>query len=119
MQLDAEGRQEINKMVAFVTKSYEHATQNEALVPSYMDVKEMKIDFDAVERLRLIANPLEQLVQFFSDSRMLAGSEPLREALVFYNAVKGASERKIGASRQIYEDLSTRFPAKRRKNKPE
>jgi hypothetical protein len=122
VQLDADDRREINKMgdktVAFVTKAYEHATQNPDLVPSYMDLAEMKIDLDAVETLRQLGNPLEQLTQFINDSRMLAGSEALREALVFYNAVKGASKVKIGASQQIYDDLSARFPSRNRKPKP-
>lgn len=120
VQLDAEDRQEINKMgdktVSFVTKAYEHALQNPDLVPSYMDLAEMKIDLDAVETLRQLGNPLGQLAQFVNDSRMLAGSEALREALAFYNAVKGAAKLKVGASQQIYEDLSVRFPGKRKKN---
>lgn len=121
IQLDKEERQELNPMrdkrVAFVTKAYEYATQNPELVPNYMDIPEMKIDMDAVTLLRQIGNPLWQLAQFMDDTQMVAGSEAMTEALVFYNAVKHAAKLKIGASQQIYEDLRQLFPGRPKKKK--
>ena len=120
VKLNAETRRELAKMgdktLAFVMKSYEHAQQNEVLVPAYLDVKEMGKDIQAVEKIRQIFNPLEQLSQDLEDSMMLAGSEAYIAALSFYNAVKGAAKSKVGASEQIYNDLSQRFPGRPRKD---
>jgi hypothetical protein len=119
VQLDKDERKELNPMgdksVAFVTKAYEYATQNPELVPNYMDVPEMKKDMDAVTLLRQIGNPLWQLAQYLDDTQMVAGSEAMTEALVFYNAVKNATKLKIGASQQIYDDLKQRFPGRPKK----
>lgn len=123
VKLSPEQRHEIVKMgdktLAFVTKSYEYASQNPTLVPAYLDVNEMKNDLDAVETLRQIFNPLQEIAQDLEDSMMLSGSEAFIASLVFYNAVKGASKSKIGASEQIYNDLSQRFarPSRKKDNK--
>ncbi len=123
VKLNNEQRQEIVKMgdktLAFVTKSYEHAKQNPTLVPAYLDINEMKIDLDAVETLRQIFNPLQEITQDLEDSMTLSGSEAFIASLAFYNAIKGASKSKIGASEQIYNDLSQRFarPSRKKDNK--
>jgi hypothetical protein len=123
LQLDAEDRKTLFKMgdktVAFVYKAYEHSQRNPELAPKYFNFSEMKKDMDAVTDLRQIVNPLEQLVQSLNDTMMLAGSEALNEAMVFYTAVKGAAKAKIGSSEHIYNDLSSRFPAKNKKKKEE
>ncbi len=120
VKLNPEQRQEIAKMgdktLAFVTKSYEYAKQNPALVPAYLDINEMKTDLDAVESLRQIFSPLQEIAQDLEDSMMVSGSEAYIASLSFYNAVKGASKSKIWASEQIYNDLSQRFVGRSRKN---
>jgi hypothetical protein len=120
VKLNAELRRELAKMgdktLAFVVKSYEHAKQNPTLTPSYIDVEEMQKDIKAVEVLRQICNPLQELSQDIEDSMMLSGSEAYIAALSFYNAIKGAAKSKVGASEQIYNDLSQRFPGRPRKN---
>jgi hypothetical protein len=116
VQLDPDDRREILKMgdktVAFVNKAYEHATRNPELAPSYLDLGEMKKDLDAIDDLRAVLMPLEQMNLILTDSIMLAGSEAYNDALVFYNSVKAAAKIKIGASEQIYNDLSVRFPGR-------
>src|SRR5687767_4015060 len=58
-------RQELPKMsdgtVPFVQKTLEYAQINAQFVPAYVDVKELKVDFDAVEALAHIFRPVEQL----------------------------------------------------------
>lgn len=123
IQLSPAESKEINMMgdktVAFVIKAYEFAVQNPDLTPKFMDTDEMKKDMDAVEILRRLINPLKQLVEFMEDTRRLAGSEALSEALIFYNAIKAASKAKIGASRLIYEELKQRYPGRNRKKEDE
>ncbi len=120
VRLNTEARHELAKMgdktLAFVTKSYEHAQQNPLLVPAYLEVAEMKKDLDAVEKIRQILNPLQQLSQDLEDSMMLAGSEAYIAALSFYHAIKGAAKSKIGGSEHIYNDLSQRFTNRSRKD---
>lgn len=120
IKLNPEQRKDLAKMgdktIAFVTKSYEHAKQNATLVPAYLNIEEMRIDIEAVEILRQIFNPLQEIAQDLEDSMMLSGSEAYISALIFYNAIKGSAKSKIGASEQIYNDLSQRFTGRPRKN---
>src|SRR5688572_13847509 len=57
-------RKQLPKMsdntVPFVQKTLEYAQTNSAFVPAYMDINELKIDFDAVETLAQVIKPLEQ-----------------------------------------------------------
>jgi hypothetical protein len=102
-----------DKTVAFVSKALEHCITNPELAPQYLDVNEFKNDVKAIENLRSIYAPLEQLTRLISDSMILAGSDAFSAALMFYNSVKYAKKSNVAKAGSIYDDLSTRFPAKK------
>jgi hypothetical protein len=106
-------RQELPKMsdgtVPFVQKTLEYAQTNAGFVPAYIDVKELKTDFDAVEALAQIFRPIEQLYFNLSDTMTLSGSEAYVASLAFYNSVKQAAKINVPGAKAIAEDLKLRF----------
>ncbi len=83
------------------------------LAPQFLDVNEFKNDVQAVETLRSIHSPLEQIAEMLSDSMTLAGSDAYAAALMFYGSVKSAKKSNVAKAATIYDDLAGRFPAKR------
>lgn len=118
--LTTEERKELPKMgdksVVFVTKSAEYANQNAALVPQYVNMEELRKDIAAIEVLRQLQTPIEQLISRIDDTAMIAGSEAYRATLAFYNAIKGAAKAGVPNAQLIYDDLSQRFPGRGKKN---
>lgn len=106
-------RQELPKMsdgtAPFVQKTLEYAQTNAGFVPAYIDIKELKTDFDAVEALAQIFRPVEQLYFNLSDTMTLSGSEAYVASLAFYNSVKQAARINVPGAKAIAEDLKLRF----------
>ncbi len=113
LSLTPDDRQSMPKMgdktFAFVKKSYEYATQNPELVPSYVDIEEMRKDVETVEKLQSVYMLLNELHSKLDDTMMIAGSEAYVASLSFYGAVKEAAKKNVGAAKPIVEDLSARF----------
>jgi hypothetical protein len=101
-----------DKTYAFVVKGVQYVTENPTLVPSFIDVSELKVDLEAVSLLRTYYNPLFQLAQALDDSMMLAGSEAYSSVLTFYQATKGAAKMGIPNAKNVYDELKARFPYK-------
>jgi hypothetical protein len=114
--LTAEQRQEMLKMgdktLAFVQNSIKHADTTPSLVPSYLDMDEMKKDLAATEELRPIMLKMENLFNAVVDTYMVAGSEAYGGGLLFYNSVKGGLKANIPGAEEAYEDLRKRFPGR-------
>ena len=98
-----------NKTVATVEKTKEYVITNPHFVPSYMDQAEFKKDVTVVSQLTAIVNLSTQIASDADDTMMLAGSEALQGALLYYGQVKEAHHKSIPTAKPIYEDLSERF----------
>lgn len=98
-----------NKNAAFVRKCTEYMEQNPTLAPQYINLKEMNIDLEAVETLRKLLIPIEQISSAIDDSMMLSGSEAYVAALAFYHNVKGATRMNIPGAKNIAEELRKQF----------
>lgn len=111
--LTPEQRKTIPKMsdgtVPFVTKVMDYATSDPQFAPPYMDVPEMKKDFDATTQLMPLLRTVEQVESNLNDTTMLAGSEAYIAALSYYNSVKMAAKMNIPGAKTIYDDLKVRF----------
>jgi hypothetical protein len=118
--LTAEERIELfkmgNKTVATVQKTKSYVVTNPEFVPSYMDTTEFLKDESVVSQLNPIANLSSQLTADVSDTVMLAGSEALQSAMLYYGQVKEANSKGVTTAKPIYEDLSQRFSKRSRKN---
>ena len=97
------------KSVNFVEKVTEYAISNPELVPPYMKVEDLIIDFKAVSDLTSIFRPTEQLSSGLNDTMLLCGSEAYTNALIFYNYIKQAAKDNVPNAKTIYEDLKKRF----------
>lgn len=74
-----------------------------------MDKSEFLKDEALVSTLSPIGNLATQLATDVSDTIMLAGSEALQAAMLYYGQVKEAHSKGIVTAKPIYEDLSQRF----------
>lgn len=118
--LSADERIELPKMgdktVPFVQKALEYCDSNIDLVPPFLDVNDLKVDVDAVVSLRSIYQPLLQITDALNDTMLLSGSEAYAGALMLYNAAKHTAKSNIYGAKNVYEDLSARFPGRPRKS---
>jgi phage gpG-like protein len=104
-----------DKTVATVKKTKSYMVTNPEFVPNYMDKAEFLKDEAVATQLSPIENLATQLSTDISDTVMLAGSEALYAALLYYGQVKEAHHKGIATAKPIYEDLSQRFAKTRRK----
>ena len=115
--LTADERRDLFKMgdktVATVQKTQSYVETNPEFIPAYMDVREFNSDVTVVNQLKPIEDLVQQLGVDVSDTRMLAGSEALQQALFYYGQVREADSKGVPSSRAIYEDLQPRFSRKR------
>ncbi|MGV9004656.1 hypothetical protein [Flavobacterium sp.] len=113
MGLTEEERQTLFKMgdktVATVQKVQSYIITNPELMPTYMNKVEFAKDVTVVTQLTPLQNMAYQLASDLDDTRMLAGSEALAEALIYYGSVKEAAKRGIPQAKPIYEELKERF----------
>ena len=120
VNLSNEDRKELPKMgdktFAFVSKSYSHMLSNPSLVPPYVNAEELKVDLDAVDTLKKLHGPLQQLANLVDDTMMLSGSEAYVASLAFYNYTKGAERAGVPGADMIYADLKKRFPGGHKKS---
>ena len=114
--LSAEERHDLPKMgdktVSFVKKALEYSGSNADIAPPFLDVNAFKIDVQAVESIRAIYQPLLQITDALNDTMLLSGSEAYSGALIYYNASKSAAKTNIPGAKNVFEDLSNRFPGR-------
>lgn len=104
------------KTVWFVNKALGYAKQNPKIVPQYLDMGEFAKDVAAVNDLFEVLAPIQKLAEELDDTILLAGSEAYMAALAFYSALKGAIKAGEPGLKNIYDELSARFPATVTKN---
>jgi len=116
INLTPDERQTIPKMgdktFPFVDKTLEYAALNANLIPPYLDVAELRRDFDLAKQLSQIQNAIAQFHEAVSDTALALGSEAYTASLAFYNSVKTATKSNVPGTNSIYEDLKKRFPGK-------
>ncbi|MDR1505365.1 MAG: hypothetical protein LBT43_23205 [Prevotella sp.] len=106
-----------NRSVGFVKKVFDYARHYPQFCPSYLDLDAFEIDVKDATGLRVVNISAHQLADNIDDTSMIAGSEALQAALIFYSAVKTAAEQDIPGAKEIYNDLKAHFPRKKHKKK--
>ncbi len=104
-----------DKSMPFVEKVVDYVDSRPEFVPFYLSVEALKIDFQAVNDLKLIAREAEQLCQALNDTITLSGSEAYTAALAYYRSVREAARANVPNAQPVYEDLHKRFARKARK----
>lgn len=119
--LTAKERQEFFKMgdktVATVQKTKTYVDTNPEFVPSYMDKPSFLKDVAVVSQLHPIVNLATQLATDADDTLLLAGSEALQSAMLYYGQIREANSKGVPTAKPIYQDLSERFKRGTYKNK--
>jgi hypothetical protein len=120
--LSKEERKALPKMgdrtIPFVDKVIEYASAQPEFVPAYMNLPELRNDFNGVSTLNQMYRPLEQVVSNLNDTLLLSGSEAYKAALQFYNYVKQAAKNNVPDAKVIYEELKKRFEGQSVKTEP-
>ncbi len=121
--LTSDQRRSILKMgertLSFVVNANEYSQQHPELRPSYTSQQDFDIDVADATGLLPVEAILNKLASQINDTAMLAGSEAYNHALLFYNNAKMASKNNVPGAKEIYSDLKTNFPRKRRKSETE
>lgn len=107
-----------DKTVATVQKTKSYMQTNPEFIPGYMDQTEFLKDESIVSQLSPIVNLAAQLWQDTEDTVMLAGSEALIAAMLYYGNVKEANSKGIATAGPVYDDLSERFSRFGKKARP-
>jgi hypothetical protein len=119
--LTAKERQEFFKMgdktVATVQKTKTYVDTNPEFAPSYMDKTAFLNDVAVVTQLLPVVNLATQLATDADDTLLLAGSEALQSAMLYYGQIREANSKGVPTAKPIYEDLSERFKRGAYKNK--
>jgi hypothetical protein len=105
-----------DKTLSFVEKAQDYAHQYPSLCPSYLDLTGFDADMTDATGLRKLHITAKQLSDNIDDTSMVAGSESLQSALMFYNAIKAAAAQDIPGAKEVYADLKARFPRVKRKH---
>ncbi len=104
-----------DKSLPTVQKVKSYMKTNPEFVPGYMDKEEFLKDEAVVSQLTPINNMAEQLYSDIDDTLMLAGSEALGGALLYYGQVREADNKGVTSAKPIYDDLKKRFSKKKTK----
>ncbi len=107
-----------DKTVATVQKTKSYVDTNPEFAPAYMDKAEFLKDEAVVSQLSPILNLVKQLASDVDDTVMLAGSEALLAAMLYYGTAKEAHAKGVPTAKPIYDDLKVRFAKRTRKTPP-
>ena len=114
--LKPEERKALPKMAdgsaPFVGKTLGYCKTDPQFMPTYVNIPELEIDFNAVTDLTEFAHICSKLSGGLSDSITLSGSEAYVAALSYYNSVKNAAKMNVPGAKAIYDDLKKRFENK-------
>ena len=77
-----------------------------------MKVAEFQKDVQLLAALDQIYYEVEKLLDNISDTRMLAGSEAIMAAGLYYASVREAASKNVPDARTIYEEFRLRFPGR-------
>jgi hypothetical protein len=105
-----------DKSYGFVIKSLEYAKQYQEYA-ALIDVAEFEKDVKTIELLREIYVPLSQLLKKMHDTMTLAGSEAYISGLTYYGSSKEGLKQKLPNATLIVEELSERFPDRKKAQK--
>lgn len=93
----------------FVDDALQACIDNSSILPNYVNVGEMKKDFQLYVSLGEVLMPLSQLYEKVRDTQILAGSEAYSSALVVYKMMQMAASSGIPGMETIAAQLSERF----------
>jgi hypothetical protein len=104
------------KSLAFVEKAHDYAVENPEFVPPFLDMPAFDVDLADARGLWTVRNDAMQVYEMIDDTAMAAGSESYHAALTVYSSTNVASAQNIPGAKAIDEDLSRRYPGRKRRS---
>ena len=98
---------EANKI--FVEDAITGMQNNPAIIPSYLNLGNVKNDLTLFQQLDDVMSITNQLNQKISDTQMLAGSEAYVSSLTAYRLFESASNAGVDGTTAVYNSLRQRF----------
>ncbi|MGC2238791.1 MAG: hypothetical protein WA584_21730 [Pyrinomonadaceae bacterium] len=101
--------------IPFMEKVAQYVVSNPEFIPMFGDAGEFTKDLTTFRDTREFGRPLMQIVSNLDDTAMLSGSEADDFARRFYGAVGQATKMGVPNAQAIYDDLSVRYEAQKKK----
>jgi len=98
----------------FIDKVSDFAVANPDFIPPYMDEQALKDAIRQIELLRDVSANLQQMLRITNDDLLIVGDEAYRIALMYYNSVKEAANRRVPGAEAIFRILRAFFSRSRR-----
>lgn len=98
-----------DKTYNFITKVFEYVKTNPEFVPSYLNVGDLEMDVKDADGHVAIVSLMNQLFNYFDDTKLAARSEAYSAALYYYGNVQQAASVNLPGAKAIYDDLKQYF----------
>jgi len=105
-----------DKSFNFIEKVFEYSKTNPEFVPSYLNKSDFGIDVKDAGGHVAIVTLLNQLYNYFDDTKLAARSEAYSAALYYYGNVQQAASVNLPGAKAIYDELKQYFPGKNTKS---
>ena len=93
----------------FITKVLQYTQTNPEFVPSYLNVADLEIDVKDGDGHPAITTLINQLYNYFDDTKLEARAEAYGAALYYYASVQQAASVNLPGAKAIYDDLKQYF----------
>jgi hypothetical protein len=105
-----------DKAFTFVNKALAYTKTNPEFVPSYLNVPDFEIDLNDADGHPAIVTVINQLYNYFDDTKLTSRSEAYAAALYYYGNVQQAASVNLPGAKAIYDDLKQYFPGRSSKS---
>lgn len=96
----------------FVRNAMEYAESNPELIPSFMELKDMKREHEKFKLFRSFLFTIETVRNGLKDSIMDAGNKLIKDSYFIYDNVKIAAKAKINGAMSAYKELKDSYPGR-------
>jgi len=92
-----------------VTKTFAYTKTNSEFVPSYLNINDFETDMKDADGHPEIVTLINQLFNYFDDTKLAARSEAYSASLYYYGNVQQAASVNLPGAKAIYDDLKQYF----------
>jgi len=105
-----------DRSFAFISKAFAYAQTNPEFIPSFLNVKDFEIDIKDADGHPELVTLINQLYNYFDDTKLAARSEAYSASLYYYGNVQQAASVNLPGAKAIYDDLKQYFTIKSSKS---
>ena len=98
-----------DKKFTCVSKTFDYTKTNPEFIPSFLNVSDFEIDMKDADGHPDIVTLINQLFNYFDDTKLAARSEAYSASLYYYGNVQQAASVNLPGAKAIYDDLKQYF----------